>query len=386
MTTTRAPQDDLEGLDQEYAADAGTSPGPNGAAGAAQTGAQQPRALCLTLAEWAARDIAPQDRLLGDPFSTTTRTQLSADTGLGKTMFGLGTGLAMCLGTSFLSWTGHRPATVLYLDGEMPRELIQQRLAAAASWFGLETPLSDGFYLLSREDVEDMPPLDTPEGARWVLDFISKLGRIDHVTFDNIASLTATCLKEEDGARALRDLQRELTKQQIGQLWEHHTGHDTTRGYGTKMREWSLDTAMVAEKLDRPGADVAFTLKFPKCRRRTPDNRNDFETIEVTLEQGQWLHQPAEKGAGGDRSRSLGCNQQHVLNAATKLLAGPNTKIAPPGHPARANPVITVDALKHEARQLIACDQRHFASRFDAALNSLTATRNLNHYDAYVWL
>ena len=101
-------------------------------------------------------------------------------------------------------------------------------------------------------------------------------------------------MKEEDGARVLRDLQRDLTKQRIGQLWEHHTGHDASRGYGTKMREWSLDTAMVAEKLERPGADVSFTLKFPKCRRRTPDNRTDFDPIEVTLERGQWSYNPAE--------------------------------------------------------------------------------------------
>ena len=250
--------------------------------------AAEPAKLCLTPAQWAARDIPPQDRLLGDLFSTTTRTQLSADTGLGKTMFGLATAFAKRLGeTSCTGKATGKPACSIS-TAKCPAELIKVRLAMAASWFAVEPP-ADGLYLLSREDVEDMPPLDTPEGARWLLDFVGKLGRLDHVTFDNIASLTATCLKEEDGARALKDLQRDLTKQRIGQLWEHHTGHDATRGYGSKMREWHLDTAMVAERLDRPGADVAFTLKFPKCRRRTPDNRADFEEVEIELRNGRWL-------------------------------------------------------------------------------------------------
>lgn len=49
---------------------------------------------------------------------------------------------------------------------------------------------------------------------------------------------------------------------------------------------------------DRPGADVAFTLKFPKCRRRTPDNRADFDPMEITLERGQWSCRPAETANG----------------------------------------------------------------------------------------
>jgi hypothetical protein len=93
-------------------------------------------------------------------------------------MFGLAAAYAKRLGANFLGWKGRRQASVFYLDGEMPPELIKDRLAMAASWFHSE-PVADGFHLLSREDVEDMPPLDTPEGARWLFDFMSRLGEID---------------------------------------------------------------------------------------------------------------------------------------------------------------------------------------------------------------
>jgi hypothetical protein len=79
-----------------------------------------------------------------------------------------------------------------------------------------------------------------------------------------------------------------LTRQQIGQLWVHHTGHDTSRGYGTKTREWQLDTVMHLDQIKRPDTDVSFTLTFPKARERTPDNRADFADLDIALVNDQW--------------------------------------------------------------------------------------------------
>jgi AAA domain len=343
--------------------------------------------LCLTPSQWKARDIPTQDRLLGDLLSTTTRSMLSADTGLGKTMLGLAFNFAMRLKADFLHWKAHREARVLIVDGEMPGELIQSRIAVAASWFGVgASDITDGLYLLSREDVEDMPPLDTSEGARWLLDFISKLGKIDHATFGNIASLTASCLKEEDGARALKDLQLQLTKLHIGQLWEHHTGHDTTRAYGPKMRSWHLDTDMMGERVDQPDTDVALVLKFTKARRRTPENRANFEELEITLAQGRWEYKPTKGGKRqSDKDKPLGSNQKIVLDAATKIIAGSTTK-APPGSPAGGKTAVKIDVVKDETRRLMACETKHFNTRFQEALNALTSARRLQYYDGWVWL
>jgi AAA domain len=277
------------------------STGPTGAATAVD-----PSNLCLTPAAWAARDIPPEDKLLGSIFSTTSRSQFSADTGLGKTMFGLAVAFVIRLGVDFLHWHGQRPARVLYLDGEMPGELIKARLAAAASWFGLENPIADGLFVLSREDVDDMPPLDTPDGAAWLLDFIERLGGVDFLIADNIAALTVASLKEEEGARILKDLQRELTKRRIGQLWLHHTGHDNSRGYGPKMREWSLDVAMVGEELDRPGADVAFTRSSSQKHAAGPPTTGPISrksrSNSATADGSAAHPRPRIKGVKGGRS------------------------------------------------------------------------------------
>jgi Bifunctional DNA primase/polymerase, N-terminal/AAA domain len=275
-----------------------------------------PKTLCTTPAQWAARKIPPEDLLLGDLYSTTRRSLLSADTGLGKTLIGMASTVAMGLGVDFLHWRAGRRALVVYVDGEMPAGLIQERLALALSWFGVEEMPDAGIHVVSKEDVKAMPPLDTPEGMQWMLAFLGKFGQPGHVTFDNIAALTTACLKEEDGARALQKLQHALTAQNTGQLWLHHTGLDTTRAYGPKLREWHLDTVMVAEKKSRPDTDVSFTLRFPKARRRTPTNRADFEEADIALVNGVWV----SSSASAFRKREPSPNAKICLNALHKAL------------------------------------------------------------------
>lgn len=95
-------------------------------------------------------------------------------------------------------------------------------------------------------------------------------------------------------------------RQKIGQIWVHHTGHDETHSYGDKSREWQLDTVILLEQIERPGADIGFRLKFTKCRQRTPDNRADFEPAIVTLANDKWASERGNVGGGkatGQRPR-----------------------------------------------------------------------------------
>jgi hypothetical protein len=354
---------------------------PNGAAAPALDLSE----LCLSPAEWEAREIEPEDSLLG-PFSTTTRTEISADTGLGKTMLGLALAHAMAIGSCFLHWTSVRPGRVLFVDGEMPQGLIKARLKIARAWFGSDEPLGrDKLCVLSAADFEDMQPLDTAEGARWLLDMMDKLGRFDHVTLDNRASLAGGDLAGDDASTtALKLLQRQITKLNAGQTWLHHTGLQLDRGYGRKSREWELDSVAVGERLeDLSGSDVAMRLSFKKSRRRTPENRADYAPIEIELREGQWFWHSSEVPPG--KLKPLGSNQQAVFDAATKLLAGSTTK-APHGHVAGHRTVITADALKLETSKIMACAPKHLSSRFNEALNGLTSVRRLEHYDGLVWL
>ena len=52
--------------------------------------------------------------------------------------------------------------------------------------------------------------------------------------------------------------------------WAHQTGHNESRGYGTKAREWQLNTVALTEDIERPEAEIAFGLKFTKAESATP--------------------------------------------------------------------------------------------------------------------
>jgi hypothetical protein len=243
-------------------------------------------AYCLSLANWLARDIPPPDFLLGEILSTTSRALLSAPTGLGKTNFVMAMGISMAAGVDFLHWRARRCARVLFIDGEMSRRLIRARLADAVRRLG-QTP--ESFFVLCRDDVPDMPPLNTPEGQSYIDRTIEHVGGVDFIIFDNVMSLITGDMKDEESWQDTLPWIKGLTKRSIGQAWIHHTGYEQSHGYGTSTREWQLDTVGLMQKIERPGTDIAFSLNFnTKARERAPHNRADFEPVVINLAKDQW--------------------------------------------------------------------------------------------------
>src|SRR5207245_4445269 len=98
--------------------------------GTADAGTATPSASPpVTLSEWLSRDLPEPDLLLGHWLTTTTRAIFNAPTGAGKSMFAIALGMSIGAGCDFLGWKGIRRARGLYVDGEMSRRLLKQRLA-----------------------------------------------------------------------------------------------------------------------------------------------------------------------------------------------------------------------------------------------------------------
>jgi hypothetical protein len=257
----------------------------------------------LKLSDWLKRDLPEADPLLGHWLTTTSRVMIYAPTGIGKTMLGLAIAMAIPGGNGFLKWLGRGSRRVLYIDGEMSSRLLKQRLADEVQRLGFEP---EGLYVLSHEDIENFAPLNTPEGQRAIEDLIKKIGGIDIIMFDNIMSLIGGDMKEEDGWRQTLGWVKSLTKRKMGQIWFHHTGHEGNHSYGTKTREWQLDTVIKAEPVKREDTDVSFKLTFEKARERTPRNRDDFADITVALINEHWSWGSAAqvpKGKDGTKAR-----------------------------------------------------------------------------------
>ena len=154
-------------------------------------------------------------------------------------------------------------------------------------------PMQDGRRRQERmrqEDYAEMQPLNTQKGQSWFDAFIEMHGPFDLIIFDNVQALLAGNMKEEEQWAAILPWVRSLTRRSIGQIWFHHTGHDESKSYGSKAREWQMDVVAIMERVEIPGADLAFTLKFTKARDRSPENRQDFEPVTMSLQDGQWTH------------------------------------------------------------------------------------------------
>jgi hypothetical protein len=235
---------------------------------------------------------------MGEVLTTTTRAIMHAATGMGKTNFGMAIAGHVGAGRNFLHWRCPCPRQGLYIDGEMSRRLFKDRIADVVRRLnGAPTRT----YFFSKEDIEGFAPLNTQAGQQAVWNLIKEVQtrskrKLDFVVFDSIMSLLLGDMKDEDAWRETQPLILALTKLQIGQLWVHHTGHDTSRGYGTKTREWQVDTVMHLDAVERPDTDVSFTLTFPKARERTPFNRADFEPTKTALVNEQWEGAAANVG------------------------------------------------------------------------------------------
>jgi hypothetical protein len=124
---------------------------------------------------------------------------------------------------------------------------------------------------------------------------------------------------EEEGWRQTIPWQHSLTKRKIGQVWLHHTGHNEQQSYGTKTREWQMDTVLFGERVERPDTDVSMKLTFRKARERTPLTRADFADINVALVNDEWTYSNPDGSSAKTRPSPLGSK---FLAALVNVLAG----------------------------------------------------------------
>jgi RecA-family ATPase len=341
--------------------------------------AERPK-LDISLAAWVKRDLPEPDWLLGQWLSTTSRVMIVGPTGLGKTIFGIAVAMAIAADNGFLHWRGGRKGRVLYVDGEMSRQLMKRRLIDAARRAG---HMPEGLTILSKEDFPEMPPLNTPTGQRWMNSLIAAYRPLDLIIFDNIQSLLVGDMKEEDQWAAMLPWVRDLTRRSIGQIWFHHTGHDETKSYGSKAREWQMDTVALMERLKDSDGELAFSLKFTKARERTPDNREDFEPVTMRLVEDQWVKGDAISA----KQAKLTDRYRNALSALTSIVAERGEKLPPAWGLQPELRAVTLDATKAEwkARNVIKSDDKNDRTTFNRLVDALVSRGFAAMREGRIW-
>jgi AAA domain len=237
------------------------------------------------------------------------------ETGVGKTLLAADIAAAISAGADFLNWKGSgAPARVMYLDGEMPAETFKERMEAIAKRYGPDL----AFYGYNREVLGDgeMPPLNTPEGEKWLWREIEAV-KPDLIVFDSIMCLLAGSMSEEESWAPVKAMVRKISSRRIAQIWLHHTGHDTSKGFGTKTREWEMDTVVALTKQAEDDGSIA--MEFKKARLRTPENREQFDPRSIRLEPDGWTSEGMAKASSGKRGSEVEQIAHAILAAYDRL-------------------------------------------------------------------
>lgn len=246
------------------------------------------RLRAIELDKFLALELPPRENLLEPWLPRQGLAMLYAPRGTGKTHMSLGIAHAVATGGTFLQWRATRPGGVLFIDGEMPAGVLQERLAVivANSDLDLQAPLR-----LLTPDLQPpgigMPDLATVEGQAAIDAHVD--ADISLIIIDNLSALIRTG-KENEGEGWQPVQTWALRHRAAGRsvLFIHHSGKNGGQR-GTSRREDVLDTVIALRRPNdyTPEQGAAFEIHFEKARGVMGDDVAAFEALLTTDEHGR---------------------------------------------------------------------------------------------------
>src|SRR5215831_4855827 len=147
-----------------------------------------PRLRPFSAAEFLSLELPPRGMVLDPLLPEKGLALLHAYRGIGKTHLALGIGFTIASGAEILGMQAPTPRRVLYLDGEMPANTMQARLAAVIAGFQAEPPDPSYFHILSADLTEGgLPDLATADGQAEIDASIAR-SSAEVVIVDNIST------------------------------------------------------------------------------------------------------------------------------------------------------------------------------------------------------
>ena len=244
------------------------------------------RLLQAVTIEQLLQNVFPErESLLHPILHTQSLNMVHAWRGLGKTHFGLGLSYAVASGGTFLKWKAPRPRGVLYLDGEMPGNALQERIAAIVA--ANDDEPTPGFFRVVTPDLQEpgnMPDLSTVIGQAAIDELITLDTAL--IVVDNLSCLCRSG-RENEGESWLPVQGWALRHRAAGRsvLFIHHSGKNGEQR-GNSKKEDVLDLVL---KLKRPvdyepSQGACFEVIFEKARHLSGEDTASFE---ATLTRGE---------------------------------------------------------------------------------------------------
>jgi AAA domain len=149
----------------------------------------------LTAAEFLRLELPPRPKIVAPWLPEKGLVMVYSPRGVGKTLLGMTSAYAIAAGADFLGFKTERPRKVLYIDGEMPAETMQERLAAMVMGLASQPPGDDYFRILMSDlSSVGLPDLATRDGQAWI---DAQVGDAEVLFSDNISTLVRTGKENE---------------------------------------------------------------------------------------------------------------------------------------------------------------------------------------------
>ncbi|MCW8470648.1 AAA family ATPase [Fluoribacter gormanii] len=256
----------------------------------------------VTLNELLSMELPPREYLLEPWLPKSGLCMVYAKRGVGKTFFALEVAMAVAYGKQFLSFKAPKSASVLYIDGEMPANSMQERLRNIKK----RMP-NTGDYIEPRFITPDLLDVSTPDLSTYhgQNSIAPLLEQADLIIVDNISTLSAGKENEAESWIPLQTWALRLRKQGKSVLFIHHAGKNGAQR-GTSKREDTLDTVIALKHAAdyEPSMGACFELHFEKTRGIMGDC---VRPLLCQLTDEGWTSQTLQFETSHDRVMELFC-------------------------------------------------------------------------------
>jgi hypothetical protein len=258
----------------------------NGKNGSVDSGAEKKWADALnesvvTAAELHDLKLAPREKLLGDWFSAGDCGFLFAARGTGKTWLALAMAQALSTGGKLGDWKAPAPVKVLYVDGEMPPDLMRDRCE------GLEAS-NDNLQFLNHEILFERTGkvlnIADAEAQRAITAHCINTG-VKVMILDNLSTLASGMKENEaDSWELVNPWLLDLRRRKIAVVIVHHAGRSGEMR-GTSKREDSVFWIIALDDAKKNADDkrgARFVTRFTKPSRNTQEEIPPYEWHVIT--------------------------------------------------------------------------------------------------------
>ena len=226
----------------------------------------KPMLRVVTIGQLVGMELPPRENLLAPWLPMQGLAMVYAPRGIGKTFFALNVAYAVASGGEFLCWQAPQAQTVLYIDGEMPVNSMQERLGSIITMHQAEAN-EDALRIMTPDLQQDifMPDLATIEGQQAIEPFLEG---VKLIVIDNISTLCRSG-RENESEGWITVQEWALRQRSAGRsvLFVHHAGKGGNQR-GTSKREDVLDTVINLKRpIDyNPSEGASFEVHFEKTR------------------------------------------------------------------------------------------------------------------------